>query len=643
MKTKNRKGIMLTLATVVLFVLMLAELVTYVSLNINYNVIVSTSSSVSGGATATATLNSAASAFLHQSLQNALASLIRYEGTPTIRNGNFINNTAYALQSLMSNGMVYGTGMQGYMGGSTLVGFTSAMGNQISAEGMNMIITNATLTVFQNSPFTISANYTALAVVNSTHGLFTFPLSATASVSLNGTQSLYGIESGDPFIIKPMPSYPKAVLIGNAFASSGSATTTLFSYGAVYYVGGTPSCASVPSQYQNANYILVTPSAASISSTICNMGGLVTYTIGSPASTVPYLVYPGASNIVSILQTGTSVLLSVKGLSLLNVSALQGAIQNGYSFASPYTPSYLDWAQGSLMQRSRNGMFSFNLLNRMLAGFTGSGYVTTGTSGLPSGSSQRSAFAWIYFTGSPASGTYVVESYGGSAAGAASKFGISSGKLYFSGNSNDFTSTLSVTPNSYHFVGYTYSTSLLTLYLDGSSQSTTLSSSLSTTATAAGIGADASSANVNKFSGQIADVQIYSTVLAPTQAAQLYQEGIDSVPVSGAGLVGWWPLNGDFNDYSGQSNNGIATSVAFSGLKDYQADPIWGGSLYGTNALNANALNMTEGVVNCGFSAQCYSSGLEHLYLANSPLSGTYSYALNESTALGLSNSILPP
>ena len=47
MRKKNQKGIMLTLATVVLFVLMLAELVAYVSLNINYNLIVSSSSAVS--------------------------------------------------------------------------------------------------------------------------------------------------------------------------------------------------------------------------------------------------------------------------------------------------------------------------------------------------------------------------------------------------------------------------------------------------------------------------------------------------------------------------------------------------------------------------------------------------------------------
>ncbi len=849
MRKKNQKGIMLTLATVVLFVLMLAELVAYVSLNINYNLIVSSSSAVSGGATAIATLNSASSAFLHQSLQNALSSLIQYESTPSLRKGHFVNNTAYALQSLMYNGTIanginvggfdgqssyvdtgggaslniagnqisisvwvnpntiiggstnpvidkwnvwgmrvqdsfpsyiYTTGcasagvcsvnfgtiptntwtylvltyngntiisykngvafnslitsgtvhtsgndakighdssggnqyfsgqladVQIYnialtanqiasmytkgIGGSPIIstnnvgwwplngdandysgngntgtptnvlyngaapymsyamlnstfsGFRNRIISQISNEGFNISLTNGTLSVFQTSPFTISANYTALAVVNSTRGLFSFPLTATSSIALNGTQSLYGIETGDPFIIKSMASYPKPVLVGNAFAISGSATTTLFSYGTAYYVPGAPSCASVPSQYQNANYILVTPNAASISSTICGMGGLVTNTLNSPAATVPYLVYPSSSNVINSILTGTSLLLSVQGLSLLNMYGLQSAIQNGYSFASPYVPAYLGWAQGSLTQRSPNGMFSFNLLNRMLASFTGSSYISTNTIGLPSGSRPRSAFAWVYFTGSPSSGTYVVESYGASSASTAAKLGITSGNLYFSGNSNDFTSTLSVAPNSYHLVGYTYTPNTVTLYLDGSSQTGTLSSSLSTTLTTAGIGADAPSGNINKFSGQITDVQIYSTALAPSQAAQLYQEGIDSIPINNAGLVGWWPLNGDFNDYSGQGNNGIATSVSMNKLNDYRADPIWGGSLYGTNSMGTGALSVVEGVMNCGSTAQCTSSSLEHLYTTNAPLTGTYSSTSSEPNAFGIASAII--
>ena len=32
-------------------------------------------------------------------------------------------------------------------------------------------------------------------------------------------------------------------------------------------------------------------------------------------------------------------------------------------------------------------------------------------------------------------------------------------------------------------------------------------------------------------------------------------------PIAGAGLVDWWPLDGNANDYSGNGNNGVATNV----------------------------------------------------------------------------------
>jgi hypothetical protein len=34
-------------------------------------------------------------------------------------------------------------------------------------------------------------------------------------------------------------------------------------------------------------------------------------------------------------------------------------------------------------------------------------------------------------------------------------------------------------------------------------------------------------------------------------------QGINSPPIPNAGLVGWWPLNGDTNDYSGWFNTGF--------------------------------------------------------------------------------------
>ena len=35
-------------------------------------------------------------------------------------------------------------------------------------------------------------------------------------------------------------------------------------------------------------------------------------------------------------------------------------------------------------------------------------------------------------------------------------------------------------------------------------------------------------------------------------------------PVDLQNLVGWWPLNGNANDYSGNQNNGGATNVIYT-------------------------------------------------------------------------------
>ena len=58
------------------------------------------------------------------------------------------------------------------------------------------------------------------------------------------------------------------------------------------------------------------------------------------------------------------------------------------------------------------------------------------------------------------------------------------------------------------------------------------------------------------FNGSIANVQIYNTSLSQPEITALYQEGIGGAPIDLQHLVGWWPLNGNAHDYSGNNNNG---------------------------------------------------------------------------------------
>jgi len=66
-----------------------------------------------------------------------------------------------------------------------------------------------------------------------------------------------------------------------------------------------------------------------------------------------------------------------------------------------------------------------------------------------------------------------------------------------------------------------------------------------------------------KFNGSIANVQIYNTSLSANEIQALYLEGIGGAPINLQYLVGWWPLNGNANDYSGNGNNGQAYNVNF--------------------------------------------------------------------------------
>lgn len=66
------------------------------------------------------------------------------------------------------------------------------------------------------------------------------------------------------------------------------------------------------------------------------------------------------------------------------------------------------------------------------------------------------------------------------------------------------------------------------------------------------------------FNGTIANVQFYNTSLDANQISALYLEGIGGAPIDPYHIVGWWPLNGDTNDYSGNNNGGAPTNVIYT-------------------------------------------------------------------------------
>ena len=62
----------------------------------------------------------------------------------------------------------------------------------------------------------------------------------------------------------------------------------------------------------------------------------------------------------------------------------------------------------------------------------------------------------------------------------------------------------------------------------------------------------------------ISNIQLYNTSLSQSEIQALYQEGIGGAPINVNNLVGWWPLNGNANDYSGNSNDGVPNGVTYT-------------------------------------------------------------------------------
>ncbi len=126
--------------------------------------------------------------------------------------------------------------------------------------------------------------------------------------------------------------------------------------------------------------------------------------------------------------------------------------------------------------------------------------------------------------------------------------------------SSPITPTMSL--NTWYFVSLTYDGSYLTGYVNSNSISTAYSGTL-TPANEVVIGS--ASTGAEPWQGYISNVQIYNTSLSSSEIQALYLEGIGGAPIRPQNLVGWWPLNGNVNDYSGNDNNGQVNGyVAYS-------------------------------------------------------------------------------
>jgi len=122
----------------------------------------------------------------------------------------------------------------------------------------------------------------------------------------------------------------------------------------------------------------------------------------------------------------------------------------------------------------------------------------------------------------------------------------------------------SIITGRWYFLVSRYNGSYLSLWINGIQVATTgVSGNLALQGSGLYTYIGSRSTTGSFFNGKVANAQIYNTALTQQEIQYLYQEGLGGGPIRLQNLVGWWPLNGDAKDYSGNNNNGKIYYVTF--------------------------------------------------------------------------------
>ena len=111
----------------------------------------------------------------------------------------------------------------------------------------------------------------------------------------------------------------------------------------------------------------------------------------------------------------------------------------------------------------------------------------------------------------------------------------------------------------------------------------------------------------------ISNVQLYSSALSGPQIASLYLEGIDGAPPQNSPLIGWWPLDGNTNDYSNNGNAGSPNYLSFSAYNGSAEDSAFPSGV-------PNLVYPIPGILSCTVPSNCFNQTSPSLYLGTQPL-----------------------
>jgi len=228
----------------------------------------------------------------------------------------------------------------------------------------------------------------------------------------------------------------------------------------------------------------------------------------------------------------------------------------------PYTTSFIN-LEGMCSGELPQYVAQFNL------GQTS--WIYSATPPLPNGANKGTITAWINPKPVQGDGTYagIVRIDGCGCTGTAILLSLqgSSGLPSMATWCNDFvpSSGPKVVYNSWNFVAVVLNGQSVSLNVNGAWVNGTLGSmpSLKSGGCSYNFSIGSTDSPGRMFNGSIANVQVYNTSLSGSEIQALYLEGIGGAPIRLQNLVGWWPLNGNANDYSGNGNNGQISNVNF--------------------------------------------------------------------------------
>jgi hypothetical protein len=177
--------------------------------------------------------------------------------------------------------------------------------------------------------------------------------------------------------------------------------------------------------------------------------------------------------------------------------------------------------------------------------------------------------AWIAPVGSfPLSGEAVMDGneLGGFALGIGNGFGTVGanveGMVGHAGGTSILNSGFTMpAANKWYFVAIEYNGVAISFYVNGQQTSKTYANSAfsinSITDFNITVGAERewNTQDQRFFPGLVSNVQLYNNALTAADISTLYIDGIGGAPIQLTSLVGWWPMNGNGNDYSGNGAN----------------------------------------------------------------------------------------